>query len=200
MKRWQRVTAPRVIDGQVLRKNNTRRSPSAFSRRERPVIERRKPGVGYRHVLRQAEVATFLELLPDWEELSEGLNAVVLAGGDFGCDGWYKPGVVALCAWERGLWRVISASWYSEHADIFEQIGVPCEELDDGRYLCRWTEPTIRAYLLLHVLTHELGHHHDRMTTRSKADCCRGEDYAEEYARRYQALIWDRYLQEFELF
>jgi hypothetical protein len=200
MKRLRRLTAPGVIDGEVQRKNDWRRSPSSFSRREQPVIERWKPGVGYRHVLRQKEVAAFLELLPDWEELSQGLNAVVLAGGEFDVGGWYRPGVVALCAWERGLWREITAYGYFLHASIFEQIGVPCEELRDGSYLCKWTEPTIRAYQLLHVLTHELGHHHDRMTTRSQAHCCRGEDYAEQYARRYQALIWDRYLRTFDLF
>jgi hypothetical protein len=200
MKRSQRMTAPRVIDGRVQRKDNVRRSPSAFTRRERPVMERWKPGIGYRHVLRQQEVATFLDLLPDWEELSQGLNAVVLAAGEFNVSGWHRPGVVALCAWPRKLWLEVLPAWYAQHADIFEQIGVPCEQTADGCYLCKWTEPTIRAYLLLHVLTHELGHHHDRMTTKSQAHCCRGEDYAEQYARRYQALIWDRYLQVFELF
>jgi hypothetical protein len=200
MKRFHRVTAPRVIDGQVQRKNHTGRSPSAFTPRHRPVIERAKPGAGYRHILRQQDVATFLDLLPDWEELSRGLNAVVLAEGQFNVSGWYRPGVVALCAWERELWREVYSSWYFQHADIFEQIGLPCEEQSDGYYLCKWTEPTIRAYLLLHVLTHELGHHHDRMTTKSQAHCCRGEDYAEQYARRYQALIWDRYLETFDLF
>ena len=32
---------------------------------------------------------------------------------------------------------------------------------DDGYILCDWTESTIRAYQLTHILLHELGHHHD---------------------------------------
>ncbi len=89
--------------------------------------------------------------------------------------------------------------YYPQHADIFERLGVPCEETPAGDWLCKFTAPTIRAYQLLHVLLHELGHHHDRMTTRSKRRSSRGEPYAERYARDYQRIIWDRYLDVFGL-
>ena len=50
-----------------------------------------------------------------------------------------------------------------------------------------------------HILLHEFGHHHDRMTTKSMR-ASRGEPYAEEYARRYEALIWKDYLKVFTLY
>jgi hypothetical protein len=49
-------------------------------------------------------------------------------------------------------------------------------------------------------LLHELGHHHDRMTTRSRRVGCRGEGYAEGYAWEYERLVWDRYLATFGLY
>jgi len=49
------------------------------------------------------DIERFINLLPDWEELSIGLNAIVLAPGNGRCDGWHRPGIVALCAWEMEL-------------------------------------------------------------------------------------------------
>ena len=60
-------------------------------------------------------------------------------------------------------------------------------------------EETVRAYQLLDVLLHELGHHHDRMTTGSQKRPARGETYAEQYAAQYAERIWDAYSAEFEL-
>jgi hypothetical protein len=50
--------------------------------------------------------------------------------------------------------------------------------------MVKWTENTARAYQLLYMFLHELGHHHDRMTTRSRRATARGEPYAESYANR----------------
>ena len=52
--------------------------------------------------------------------------------------------------------------------------------------------------MLLDVLPHELGHHHDSLTTRSKR-VGRGEPYAEEYARRTLETVWPLYRDRFEL-
>jgi hypothetical protein len=41
------------------------------------------------------DVHAFLELLPDWNELSRGLNAIVLAEGWDEADGWHDIGTVA---------------------------------------------------------------------------------------------------------
>jgi hypothetical protein len=190
-----------VAAGEVQQKNRTDVSPTVYNTpRDCPVVRRLKPGFGYRHILRQQDVADFLRLLPDWGRLSEGLNAVLLAPGSRHYDGWYKPGVVAVCAWERGLWREMTRDGYEGHRGLFERLEVPCEATVDGYYLCRFTEPAVRAYQLLHVLLHELGHHHDRMTTRSRADCCRGEGYAEGYAWENEQRVWDRYLAAFGLY
>ena len=59
----------------------------------------------------------------------------------------------------------------------------------------KWTADQARAHQLLCTFLHELGHHHDRMTTKYKQSADRGEKYAESYARRYTELIWDRYFE-----
>jgi hypothetical protein len=192
-----RKSAPRVVNGKVQRKNRAALTPTYFNTpQETPVIDRFKPGFGYRHILKKKDVLAFIELLPDWKELSLGLRAVILAPGNGECSGWYRStGIVAICAWERDLWWLLSRFWF-EKEHILQTIGVPCEQTSQG-YVCKWTESTIRAYQLLDVFLHELGHHHDRMTTKSQRQCCRGEGYAEEYARRYGDLIWERYLDWF---
>jgi hypothetical protein len=48
---------------------------------------------------------------------------------------------------------------------------------------------------LMHL--YELGRHHDRMTTRSQKQSCRGEPFAEEYAVQYEARIWDAFTRAF---
>jgi hypothetical protein len=195
------MTNPAVAGGKVRKKNRTARSPTLYNtRQDRLVVQRLRPGFGYRHILRQKDVLAFIQLLPDWAELSQGLHAILLTSGQWNCDGWHRPGVVAVCAWERDLWRELTVQGYAQHQNLFERLEVPCERTDDGYYLCQFTEPAVRAYQLLHVLLHELGHHHDRMTTRSRADACRGEGYAEAYAWEYEGRVWDRYLKTFGLY
>ena len=60
-----------------------------------------------------------------------------------------------------------------------------------------WTEAQARAFQLLHILPHELGHHHDRMTTRTRRYAARGEPYAEEYANRVLDDVWPAYISRF---
>lgn len=188
-----RKTTPRVRDGRVAHKQRRRPTPSYWNTTQSvPVIDKERPGAGYRHILRRQDVLTFLELLPEWEVLSQGLDAIVLATGDDGSDGWYDTGIVGICAWERELWREVIPEWYEEHKALLDRLGVPCERRRDA-VLCRFTEPTIRAYQLVHILVHELGHHHDRITTKSQLECSRGEPYAEAYAAKYEEVIWERY-------
>lgn len=78
-----------------------------------------------------------------------------------------------------------------------DRLGVPARK-GPGCYELRFTEGTARAYQLLHIFLHELGHHYDRMTTRSKRTS-RGEPYAESYATKHAETVWDRYLAEFGL-
>ena len=201
MRSYQRKSTPRVIAGQVQKKNAWGRSLSDYYDvpQRFPIIDRKRPGEGYRHVLTKRHIYDFIDLLPDWDALSSGLNALVLAPGEWNTDGYHIPGVVHVCAWETGFWRTHSAEHHEAHRDILERLSVPSERKSDGYVLCKFTEGTVRAYQLLHVLLHELGHHHDRMTTRSQVRTGRGEAYAESYARRHEALIWDRYWKVFDL-
>ncbi len=200
MHRMNRKTAPKVVGGKPQRKNRWQRTPNCYNtQQELPAIDRRRPGPGYRHVLKKRDIERFVGLLPDWSELSLGLNVVQLAPGRPTYDGWHRPGVVAVCAWEIDQTIEVSGWYYREHRAIFEQLGVPCTQLSDDEFCCEFGDSTIRAYQLLHILLHELGHHHDRMTTRSKRQASRGEGYAERYALNYADTVWESYLREFGL-
>ena len=120
----------------------------------------------------------------------------MLDAGRYEVDGWHSHGTVGLCAWERGLWVDYHADYVQEHRPVLERLGVEAHPHDAG-VVVRWTENAARAYQLLHVFLHELGHHHDRMTTRSRNRASRGETYAEEYAKHYADRIWDSYETEF---
>ena len=196
MKRFatKRKTTPKVRDGKVQRKNRHQPTPDYYNTpQDMPVLERQRPGKDHRHVIRKKHLIDFISILPDWSELAVGLNAVLLAPeGD--ADGWYRPGVVAVCAWPRRVWVQWMPWYYHEHSQVLGRLEVPCDKVS-GEYLCRFTEGTARAYQLLHILLHELGHHHDCMTTRSQQDSGRGEGYAERYALEYSDLIWSRYLE-----
>lgn len=186
----QRKTAPRVVGGRVLRKNNHELT-TAF---DRPFVTRERPGRGYKHVLAQRDVHAFLEILPGWRELSRGLSAIVLAAGESGMDGRLRGGVIELCAWETELVRVHTKSYFEEHRGVLERLGVPHEPAEPGWVTCHYDEQTARGFQLVHILLHELGHHHDSMTTRSRRGN-RGEAYAEAFARERETLVWERYVQ-----
>jgi len=192
-----RKSTPHVVDGRVQKKNNPEWTANYYTAAPpAPVIDRQRPGPGYRHVLMQRDVEAFIKLLPDWAELSRGLNAIVLAPGERNLNGWHTLGVVGICAWEADLWIDYSVGHYEDHKAIFERLGVASHSILNG-VMCEFTEDQARAFQLLHILLHELGHHHDRMTTKSKVRASRGEPYAESYALAYEAQIWERYQEEF---
>lgn len=200
MRRFRRKTTPAVVNGKVQRKNRWAPTPSWYNTpQDVPAVERQRPGPEHRHLLRKRDVIDFISILPDWDELSKGLDVVVLAtGADDDTAGWHESGVVAVCAWPRAVWTDCCIEFYEEHRDIFERLGVAVEKRKGG-VLCKFTESQARAYQLLHILLHELGHHHDRMTTRLRKQASRGESYAERYARTYEGAIWKRYLKVFGL-
>ena len=199
MRRSQRKTGTKVRDGKVTRKNRTELSNHYSQvRQSETVIDRLRPGEGYRHYLTIADVKQFITILPDWSDLSVGLDAIVLAeGGD--AMGWHWDGVVAICAWEREYSIDWDTSFVAEHSPILDRLGVERELVDDdpdGTW-CHFDDASIKGFQLMHILLHELGHHHDRMTTRSRASSARGEDFAESYAMRYADKLWDAYFREF---
>ena len=205
MVRFHRRTAPRVRNGRVQVNSRWEDTPSYITHLpDRPVIDRRHPGKGYRHLLKKRDVLRFLSLLPDRRRLTTGLRAIVLAPGRPGLDGrCWQDGVIELFAWERNLWRVMPADYFQLNQDFLDRLEVPYAE-EEGRYpgvsyLCMFDEPTARAFQLLAILLHELAHHHDRMSTRRQDHFGFGEDYAEQYARRYTELIWRRFQEAFPL-
>lgn len=201
MRHDNRRSATKVVAGRVRTKNNRTLSMDYYDAPEpRTVsVDRKRPGQGYKHILHKSDIYRFIELLPDWKNLAIGLNAIVLAPGSSTMDGYHVPGVVHVCAWEAEMWREYPSWYYEEHRDIFARLGVACEETVDGYFECRFDENAVRGYQLLHILLHELGHHHDRMTTRTRKESSRGEKYAEEYARDYEASIWQAYQKAFGL-
>lgn len=200
MPRFHRKTAPGVRDGRVGHKNNWTRSPSIYrDPQPRLVIDRRRPGAGYQHVLLKRDVEGFVELIPNWDELAVGLDVIVLDCGRRGCDGWYDRGVIGLVAWPRNLRYAVDPDWYRRHREFLARIDVRTEGSGND-LIVHWTPETARAYQLCHVFLHELGHHADRMHTRLREDNApRGERFAEDYAFALEREVLERYFEEFGL-
>jgi hypothetical protein len=185
-----RRTATKVKNGRVQKKNRHAES------RQAPLIRRERPGHGHVHVVTRHDLARFFDLLPDWERMSRGLHTIVLARfEEDDPEGWYNEGEVHLYAWPRELWVEHEPGFYSEHAELFRLLGIPVEKTENG-FLCQFNAAQVRAYQLLHVLLHELGHHHDAMTTRD-GWTARDEQFAEDYAHRHETIVRDRYFQAF---
>ena len=70
-------------------------------------------------------------------------------------------------------------------------------EIKKDGVVCHFEENQIKAYQLLHILLHEIGHHHDRINTRFKNSLPNGENYAESYAVKYEKIIWNKYFDTF---
>ena len=202
---FSRKTTPGVRSGRVLWKNNRAAHPNDYRHNAQPgglVIEKKRPGDGYRHLVTIADLKKFIGIVPQWDELSDGLRAVVLAPGDEGGYGFYQfpAGVVEILAWPREMSRFTSAPFWEESQPVLERLGVVSEPPDeDGFRRVLWTPEQAKAFQLVNIFLHELGHHHDRMTSRRQKFCGRGEPYAEDYARKYEAVIWERYQRAFSL-
>ena len=99
MARHYSKKTPKVRDGKVQKKNRTALTPNYYNTPQSyPVLDRKRPGAGYKHLIRKRDLYRFIEIIPDWDELAVGLNAVVLAPGEPGAMGWHSPGV----GWQLG--------------------------------------------------------------------------------------------------
>jgi hypothetical protein len=81
---------------------------------------------------------------------------------------------------------------------VLELLGVAVWKVGP-RWVAEWTEDQARAFQLLHVFLHELGHHNDRMTTCSGRRAARGEAYAEQFALELATYIWDDFTRVFHV-
>jgi hypothetical protein len=181
-----RRQTPKVRGGRVQKKNNWARTPEP----DEIVLERLDPGQGYRQLITIGQLREFIALLPAWDEVAVGLDAIVLDAGGENLMGWCEHGVVAVCAWEHDLWWGDGdPGWIVEHRDLLDRLEVGPD--------LHWTEAQARAFQLLHILPHELGHHHDRMTTRTQRYAARGEPYAEAYALEVLEGVWPAYASRF---
>lgn len=199
MKRYQRKSAPKVKAGRVQKKNRWDLTPNYYNTPpQNLIIDREKPGEGYRHLLKKKDITEFIKIIPDWNELAKGLKAVVLASGGNGMMGWHDYGVIGICAWERTIrWEDCHPDFYEDHKEIFDKLNVACRPNGDG-HIVEFDEASAKAFQLIHIFIHELGHHHDRMTTRSKQGTARGEGYAEDYARRHEDEILKAFRRKFK--
>jgi hypothetical protein len=200
MRHYNRRITPQVKLGQVQRKNRWGLTPNYYNTPQKyPVFDKEKPGKGFVHLIRKQDLFDFIEILPDWGNIAVGLNAVVLSAGDYNCMGWHNFGVVGIAAWEKEIeWDDCSQDFYEDHKDILDKLNVPCTEKKEG-YLIGFDKDTAKAFQLIHIFIHELGHHHDRMNTKSKKSAARGEGYAELYAKKYEDVIIEEYMTTFKL-
>lgn len=195
---FARRTATRIKNGSVQKKNRHTRTPNYWNTNQEIIqLDIENPGKGYKHFLKKRDVKQFLEILPNREEIDIKFDAVLLAQGDHYTDGWYQNGVIGICAWEKEMTKEYSLEYFKAHKNIFDKLGVQYVVKQDY-VICDFTENQIKAYLLLHIFLHELGHHHDRLNTKS-GKIARGENYAESYAFKYERIIWDKYFECFPL-
>lgn len=200
MRYLQRKTGTKVRNGKVTRKNRTELSNHYSQVRQlNTVIDRERPGEGHKHYLSISEVRQFISILPDWNELSVGLDAIVLAESE-NAMGWHWDGVVAVCAWERELKSKWNTEFVIENTKILDRLGVERERIhsDASSTWCYFDERSIKGFQLMDILLHELGHHHDRMTTKTKRRAARGESYAEKYALEHSDKLWESYFKQFD--
>src|SRR4051794_30000010 len=197
-----RKVTPKVKDGNVQKKHR-----HALTAHTGYAIVRHTASTGYRHIISQKHIRDFIDIVPDWDRLAQGLESIVLTshGGDE--DGAHlgryrvfqreKTGSIEIPAWDGDLWVAHTTAYFETHRAVLERIGVAHETVDEDSVECRYTEPQARAFLLLHVFMHELGHHVDRMTTKQRASGKRGEDFAERYANGLMDRLWPHYVRLF---
>ncbi len=193
---FSRRTATKVVNGQTRPKN--RHVPTTH---QGYVIDRESPGKGYRHAVTKRDLQNFIDLIPDWTLLSHRLERIVLAVGsssDDGCHEFYhreETGAIFLHAWDENLWVPARSSYFQMHRDLLQRLGVSFDHRRDP-IICYFSEQQARAFILLHVFMHELGHHWDR-THQKHLHSKRGEDYAERFATRHFAQLFPAYVLAF---
>lgn len=194
MRQTNRKSAPGVRDGKVQKKNRTASSPDYYIHdSESLVIHRLRPKEGFYHAVSVTDVRRFIALIPDWDVAAQSVRAVVLTPGDDYCYGRYNnAGIIKLDAWPKHHHEVIP----SRKAWLLNQMNIEAP-VEAGYFVLRLTANQAKCFLLMGTFLHELGHHVDRMNTRSRLDAANGEPFAIAYEQRRQRELWDAYVREF---
>jgi hypothetical protein len=193
---FNRRTATKVKGGRVQRKNRHR--PTGH---DGYALDRESPGRGHCHVVSKKDVQAFIDIIPEWHRFSERLERIVLAKCNDGLDGahefYYREetGAIFLQSWRDDLWIELTSDYFDAHQTIFEQLGVSYDRLSTA-VMCRFTEAQARAFMLLHVFLHELGHHYDRIHQKHLYST-KGEDYAERFATSRFEHLFPEYVRVF---
>ena len=193
---YNRRTATKVKNGRVQRKN--RHVPTGHLG---CMLDREPAGRGFRHVVTKRDVQAFIEIIPNWSKFSERLERIMLARRDYYLDGSYvfyhreETGGIFLNAWNEDLWVNLNKEYFDAHREIFERLAVSHEPTKDT-IVCRFTEAQARAFMLLHVFIHEVGHHYYRLHQKHHGPG-RGEDFAERFATSRFNDLYPAYVRAF---
>ena len=197
---YNRKTSPKVIGGHVQRKNN-----HVKTARLGYVVDRLSPDKGYSHVVSKKDIHEFTDLISDWPRVSNGLESIILDSGDYDYDGLYShyrqddTGTIWLSAWQLDLWVEFSDEYFQEHQWLFKILGVVFDRKIDPEdngifWFCYFTEAQAKAFMLMHIFLHELGHHVDKFRSKKNSS---GEVFAENYANRRFYELWPAYINHF---
>jgi hypothetical protein len=137
----------------------------------------------------RAEVAEVLRFVG--EDGCYGLRSVSLAGSAARPDGLLGrltgPGEIALYAPRPTPW-ILRGALPEEEATRLRAAGARLEARVAGGIAVHWTQESLKAFVLLDVLLHEIGHHRlqheSRRPTRRAARTREHEAAAERFARR----------------
>jgi len=194
MKRnYNRKTTPKVKDGTVIKKNN-----HAITALQGYVVDRERPDKGYKHVIKKKEIHDFIEIIPNWDEISLGIESIVLDSGDNSFDGLYRhfshenTGIIWLSAWPEKLWVNFDNEYFTEHKWHFDSIGLKYEK-ENEEWICYFTEFQAKTFMLMHIFLHEMGHHVDKLRSKNKNQMLGGEEFAENFANKMFEEIWPIY-------
>ena len=220
---YNRKTSPKVIGGHVQRKNNHTKTARLgyVVDRVRPSrgyihVVSKKEIHDFTDIIPDWEkVSEGIEsiFLDQEDEYTDGYYR------HFENEG---TGVIWLCAWPKDLWVEHSEAYYQEHKWILDSLGVLCEKSEKEReiespkesnveeseleehqtepeiiWTCYFTLQQAKAFTLMHIFLHELGHHVDKLRSKKKNIIRGGEPFAESYANRRFHELWSSYVELF---
>lgn len=97
-----------------------------------------------------------------------------------------------MSAWPEELWGDFEEEYFQEHRWHFDLFGVVYEK-QKKEWACYFTEGQARAFMLLHIFLHELGHHVDKLRSKNKNEIFGGEEYANKLCKQ----MWPQYVSRF---